>query len=136
MKEQKKKYIINGFKKSIIYALITCFALSVIAALIAFAKKGDMLKYIFYTLYGFGIFASILSVPQLFKKDEDPKIAMLRRKSPLYGFYNLFSNPYAEAAEAESLEEFQGEGFWNGLFIVLYSIIILSIGMLIERIYY
>lgn len=131
-----KKYVLKGLKQSTIYSLITVGVVSLIAALFSFIKGTNTLKSIYISLYAVGIFASIFSIPQLFKRDEDPKIAMYRRKNPLFGFHNLFYNPYAERAELESIEEFKGEGFWNGIFIILYSIIILLIAALIERIYY
>ncbi|CCJ34499.1 hypothetical protein [Caloramator australicus] len=131
-----KKYILKGIKESLIYSLITAVFVSLIATIFSLIKGINPLKSIYISLYAVGIFASIFSIPQLFKRDEDPKIALYRRKNPLFGFYNLFYNPYAERAELESIEEFKGEGFWRGIFIILYSITILIIAAIIERIYY
>jgi len=131
-----RRFILQGIKKSFIYSLVSLVLILVVSLIFSFIKGTSFLKLSYTLLYALGAFSSIFSVSYFFKKDEDPKIALYRRKNPLFGFYSIFDNPYAERAELESIEEFKGEGFWIGVFIVLYSILILIFAVLVEKIYY
>ncbi|MDF2674894.1 MAG: hypothetical protein K0R09_3162, partial [Clostridiales bacterium] len=76
------------------------------------------------------------SVPQLYKRNEDPSITKIRRQSPLHGFQSRFSNPYEDKAMLESFEEFKGDGFWFGIFIIAFSIFLFLYGVILESIYF
>lgn len=77
----------------------------------------------------------ILAVPQFYKRNEDAKLRRIRRQSPLYGFYDIKENPYVEEAMEEAFEEFREDGFYTGIAIIIYSILILLVAFLMEKVY-
>ncbi|TDT50550.1 hypothetical protein [Fonticella tunisiensis] len=136
MNERKKlKYILYGIKRYSLYALIAAAALSVIASVYSLIKHSPVMKNIYTSFYYFGAFSLIFAVPQLYKRNEDPKLRRVRASNPIDGA-NIFKNPYVEEAMLESFEEFKGEGFWTGIFIVVFCLVLFLLGFLLESIYF
>lgn len=135
-KREKRRNILRGAKYTLIVSLIGALILAVLSLIYSFIKPSPVIKNIYTAFYYFGAFVLLIAVPQLYKRDEDPKTRRVRRLSPLYGFYDIFKNEYTEKAMLESFEEFRGEGFWNGIFIVQFSITLLFLGFLLENIYW
>lgn len=133
---KKRSFIFNGIKKSLFYSLIAAGILAIIGALYAFFTNKYLFQSIAYAYYYFGAFALILAVPQLYKRNEDSNITKIRRQNPLFGFQHKFSNPYAEKAIEESADEFKGEGFWFGIFIIMFSLSLFLYGIIMESIYF
>lgn len=133
---KRRRYILGGIKKSLIYSLIAAGILGLIAALYALFANKYLFKSIAYAYYYFGAFCLIFSVPQLYKRNEDPKLRKVRRQTPLFGFKSRFSNPYEDQAMQESFEEFKGEGFWFGIFIVVFSLFLFFYGIIMENIHF
>ncbi|WDC85047.1 hypothetical protein PL321_05865 [Caloramator sp. mosi_1] len=128
MDKQQKIFLIKKRIKFILKAsFATAVILSLISSLYALISHKDIFKNIYTTLYYFGGFSMILAVPQLYKRNEEGKLRKIRRKSPLYGFYDIKENPYTEEAMEEAFEEFREDGFYTGISIFLYSGIILLI---------
>lgn len=134
--ENKRKYILNGIKKSLLYSLLAAAVLGIAAAIYAFFANKYVVKSIAYAYYYFGAFSSILAVPQLYKRNEDSKLKKIRRQNPLFGFQSRFHNPYEEKAMTESAEEFKGEGFWFGISIIVFSLCLFLYGIIMENIYF
>jgi glucan phosphoethanolaminetransferase (alkaline phosphatase superfamily) len=137
-KREKRKYILEGIKNSFVGSLIALVIILVIAFIYAKIKDKSALSSIYMFYYGFAVIALIIAVPQLYKRNEDPRLRRIRRLSPLYGFFDWFQNqnPYEEKAMLESFEEFKGEGFWAGMFIVLFALLLFLYGFIFERIYF
>lgn len=133
---KKTRSILNGIKRSLFYSLIAAGILAIIGALYAFFTNKYLFQSIAYAYYYFGAFALILSVPQLYKRNEDSNISRIRRQNPLFGFQHRFSNPYTEKVMEESAEEFKGEGFWFGIFIIMFSLFLFLYGIIMESIYF
>ena len=135
-KQKKIQYIKRGAKDSFLYSLIAAAALLVIAAIVALIKHISLLQCIFMAFYYGGGFLMIFAVPLLLKRDEDPKLRKVKRLSPLYGFYDMFDNPYLDKEMEESYEEFKSDGFYLGMFIVLTSLFLFLYAGLLEKLYY
>lgn len=135
-KGKKRGFILFGLKKSLLYSLIAAVILGILALIYSVLWSKPILRSIAYGFYYGGAFALIFAVPQLYKRNEDSSIRKIRSESPLHGFQNIFKNPYAEKAMLESFEEFRGEGFWLGIFIVIFSLLMFFYGFLIENLYY
>lgn len=133
---KKRRYIFAGMKKSLINSLIAAGILGVIAALYALIAKKYLFASIAYAYYYFGAFCLILAVPQLYKRNEDSKLRKIRRQNPLFGFKVGGDNPYEDKAMMESFEEFKGDGFWFGIFIVVFSIFLFIFGIIMENIHF
>ncbi|QCX33457.1 hypothetical protein FDN13_06875 [Caloramator sp. E03] len=136
MRKNKIKYILNGIKSSFIYSLIGAIILALIGVLLCFLKGGNYLRYIYMSFYYGGGFILIFSLPLLLKRNEDPKFRKIKRLNPLYGFYDMFDNPYIEEAMAESYNEFKSDGFWLGIFIVFISLFLFFYAFLLENLYF
>ncbi|CDF57200.1 hypothetical protein [Thermobrachium celere] len=135
MNKQKIKFIKKKLFFSIKASIITIIVLSIITSIYALIKHKDILSSIYTFLYYFGGFSMILAVPQFYKRNEDAKLRRIRRQSPLYGFYDIKENPYVEEAMEEAFEEFREDGFYTGIAIIIYSILILLVAFLMEKIY-
>jgi hypothetical protein len=135
-KENKKKFILYGLRKSLVFSLIAAVILGILALIYSLVWAKPVLKSIAYGFYYGGAFALIFSIPLLYKRNEDPKIRKVRSESTLPGYGNLFKNPYTEKAMLESFKEFRGEGFWSGIFIVVFSLLLFFYGFIMENIYY
>lgn len=135
-KRVKRKHIFKGLKFTVTATLIIAVILAVMSVIYSFVKHTPIVKNIYTTFYYFGAFSLLVAVPQLYKRNEDPQNRKIRRLSPLYGFYDMFENRYVEQAMIESFEEFRGEGFWNGIFVVLFSVILFILAFFLENIYW
>jgi hypothetical protein len=135
-KDAKGKYILNGLKFSLISSLVALVIILIIVFIYSTTKGIPFLKHANMFFYGIGTLALTLAVPQLYKKDEDPKLRRIRRMSPLFGFSSWFQSPYEEKAMIESFEENRGEGFWAGLFIVVFALFLYLYGFILERLFY
>lgn len=135
-KRKKIQYIKRGVKDSFLYSLIAAAALLVIAAIVALIKHISLLQCIFMAFYYGGGFLMIFAVPLLLKRNEDPKLRKVKRLSPLYGFYDMFDNPYLDKEMEESYEEFKSDGFYLGMFIVLTSVLLFLYAGVLEKLYY
>lgn len=135
-KTNDKKLILSGILNSLKYSIIAAVALGVIGTLISRVRHTHVIQGIYLSYYCFGVFALIFAIPQLYKRDEDSKTRRVRLLSPLYGFYNIFNNPYAEREMVNSFEEFKGDGFWVGIDIVIFSLALFFYAFIIENIYY
>lgn len=135
-KETKGKYILNGLKLSFIFSLVALVVILIIVFIYSRTKGIPFLQHANMFFYGIGTLALTLAVPQLYKKDEDPRLRKIRRMSPIYGFASWFQSPYEEKAMLESFEENRGEGFWAGMFIVAFALFLYLYGFLLERLYY
>ncbi len=134
--ENKKKAILDGIKKSLLYSLVAAAILGVIGIIYSFFANKYVFKSIAYAYYYFGAFASIFAVPQLWKRNEDSKLVKIRRQNPLFGFQTRFRNPYEERAAEESAKESKGEGFWFGISIIVFSVCLFIYGIIMESIYF
>lgn len=134
-KELKKKFIKKKFGFALKAALITAVVLAVITLIYSLFKSSNVLKNIYMVYFYFGAFSMIVAVPQFYKRNEDAKLRRIRRQSPLYGFYDVQENPYTNEAMEEAFEEFREDGFYTGLSILLFSLTILVLGFIFERIY-
>lgn len=132
----KRKHILIGIKKSLLYSLLAAGILGLIAGIYAFFANKYLIKSIAYAYYYFGAFCSILAVPQLYKRNEDSKLRKIRRQNPLFGFGHRFSNPYEDKAMMDSFEENKGEGFWFGIQIIIFSLCLFLYGIIMENIYF
>lgn len=135
-KREKRKHILKGFRFVLKATLIAAAVLALIAVIYSFIRHTPIVKNIYTTYYYVGAFSLILAVPQLYKRNEDPQNRKIRRLSPLYGFYDMFENKYASEAMDESFKEFRGEGFWSGIYIVMFSLILFLIAFLLENMYW
>lgn len=135
-KRKKIQYIKRGVKHSLLYSLIAAAALSVIAVIVSLIKHVSLLQCIFMAFYYGGGFLLIFSVPLLLKRNEDPKYRKVKRLTPLYGFYDMFENPYLDKEMEESYEEFKSDGFYLGMFVVLTSIFLFLYAGLLEKLFY
>lgn len=135
-KENKRKDILDGIKKSLIYSLVAAAALGIIAAIYAFFAHKYLFKSIAYAYYYFGAVVSIFAVPQLWRRNEDSKLVKIRRQNPLFGFQSRFRNPYEEKAAEERAKEASSGGFWFGVFIIVFSICLFIYGVIMESIYF
>lgn len=133
---KKRTFILTGIKKSLLYSLIAAAILGIIAGLYALFAGKFLFKSIAYTYYYFAAFCLIIAVPQLYKRNEDPKLKKIRRQNPLFGFQSRSSNPYEEKAMMESSVENKVEGFWFGIFIVVFSLFLFLYGIIMENIYF
>lgn len=133
---KKRTYILKGVKKSLIYSLIAAGILGAIAALYALFAGKYLFKSIAYAYYYFGAFCLIFSIPQLYKRNEDPKVKKIRKENLLYGFRGRISNPYEEKAVRESEGESKNGGFWFGIFIIIFSFCLFFYGVIMESIYF
>lgn len=136
MKENKKKAILHGFKKSFLYSLAAALLLFIIALVYSIIRKLPIIKSAFTAYYYFGAFALIFSIPLLYKRNEDPKLRKVRRQGFLFGLDSVFYNPYADKAMLESFEEFKGEGFWPGIFLIFFSVMLFLYAFILENIYF
>lgn len=135
-KGEKRSNILRGIKTSVILSLVAFVVILIIAFIYSKSKGTPLLQSANMFYYGFGVFSLALAVPQLWKRNEDPKLRKARRLNPLYGFSDWFQSPYEEKAMLESFEEHRGEGFWTGIFIIMFALLLLLYGFILERIYY
>lgn len=135
-KENKKKKILNDIKKSFLYSLIVAGVLGIIAAIYSFFAHKYVIYSIAYAYYYAGAISSIVAVPQLYKRNESPKLGKIRRMSPIYGFRSRFSNPYEDKAMMESYEENKSYGFWFGISIIIFALCLFLYGIIMESIYF
>lgn len=136
-KREKIRFIFNGFKKSFFYSFIAALLLFIIALVYSIIRKQSIVKSTYMVYYYFGALALIFSIPLLYKRNEDPKLRKIRRKSFFFGLGDAaFGNPYADKAMMESFEEFKGEGFWSGIFVIIFSIMLFLYAFIIENIYF
>lgn len=136
MADNKKKAILQGFKRSFFYSIAAALLLFIIALVYSIIRKLPIIKSAFTAYYYFGAFALIFSIPLLYKRNEDPKLRKVRRQGFLFGLENAFSNPYSEKEMLKSFEEFKGEGFWPGIFLIFFSIMLFLYAFILENIYY
>lgn len=133
---KKRMMVLQGIKRSLFYSVIAAGILAIIGALYAFFTNKYLFLSIAYAYYYFGAFALILSVPQLYKRNENSNITKIRRQNPLFSFQHRFPNPYAEKAMEESHDEFKAEGFWFGILIITFSLFLFFYGFIMENIHY
>ncbi|EYE89856.1 hypothetical protein Q428_00150 [Fervidicella metallireducens AeB] len=135
-KRLKRKHLVKGIKFSFYSSLGALILISIIALVYSLIKSTPIVRNIYISLYYFGGFALMTAVPFLYKRNEDSKIRKIRRLSPLYGFYDMFENPYTDKAMMESFEEFKGDGFTMGMLIILFCVLVMLYGFIIENIYF
>lgn len=133
---EKRKAIILGLRNSFLYSLGAALLLFVITLVYSIVRKSMVIKNTYTAYYYFGAFVLIFSIPLLYKRNEDPKLRRVRSQGFLFGLGNVFRNPYAEKAMLESFEEFKGEGFWPGIFVVFFSIMMFIYAIILENIYF
>lgn len=133
---KKRRYILNGIKKSFVNSIIAAGILGIIALVYSLLASKYVFKSIAYAYYYFGAFCLILAVPQLYKRNEDSKLRKIRMQNPLFGFRGAVENPYEEKAMMESFEEFKGDEFWFGIFIIVFSLFLFLYGVIMENIYF
>lgn len=133
MNKDNKKYILYGIKQSIKFSFIAAAVLTAVGFIIALIKSSSKLESIYMSYYYFGGFSLIFAIPLLNKRDEDPKVRKTRHASFLYGF-GAFQNPYADEEMTKSFEEFRGEGFWSGIDIVIFALLLFLYGFILESI--
>lgn len=131
-----KKVILRGFIASFLYSLAAALLILVIALVYSIIKKSSVIKNAYTAYYYFGAFVLLFSIPLLYKRNEDPKLRRVRSQGFLFGLGNVFRNPYAEKAMLESFEEFRGEGFWPGIFVIFFSIMMFAYAIILENIYF
>lgn len=134
-KELKRKFIKKKFAFSFKAAVITALVLALFTLIYSLLKSTNIIKNIYTVYFYFGAFSMIVAVPQFYKRNEDAKLRRIRRQSPLYGFYDVQENPYTNEAMEEAFEEFREDGFYTGLAILIFSMTILVLGFILERIY-
>lgn len=135
-KRLKRKRILKELKFTAFATLIAAAVLAIMSVIYSLVRHASIIKSIYTTFYYFGAFSLLVAVPQLYKRNEDSNNRKIRRLSPLYGFYDMFQSKYAEQAMTESFEEFRGEGFWNGIYVVVFSMILFILAFLLENIYW
>lgn len=134
-KELKRKFVKKKFMFAFKSAIITAIVLAAITLIFSLFKSSNFLKNMYMVYFYFGAFSMIVAVPQFYKRNEDAKLRRIRRQSPLFGFYDVQENPYTNEAMEEAFEEFREDGFYTGLSILLFSLTILILGFIFERIY-
>jgi hypothetical protein len=135
-KREKRRKIIIDLKVSVILSLIAFVVIFIIVFIYSKLKGIPLLQNANMFYYGFGALALAVAVPQLWKRNEDSKIRKARRLNPLYGFNDWFQSPYEEKAMLESFEEHKGEGFWTGILIIIFALMLFLYGFIFEKIYY
>lgn len=130
------KWIMSSLLRSLKYSLVLALVLGIIGGIIAIVRGNPFITGVYLTYYIAGVLALVVSIPQLYKRDEDSKVRRVRLLSPLYGFNNVFNNPYAESEMIKSFDEFRGEGFWTGINIVVYALSLWFYGFIVENIYF
>lgn len=125
----KREFVFSGVKKAFLYSLIAAGVLTVAAIIYSLVKTSNMATNIYLSYYYFGAFALIFAIPQFYKRNEEPRLRKVRTVNPF-----KFNNPYEEKAKLESFKEFKGEGFWVGMFIVLFSIFLFLYAVILESI--
>lgn len=136
MADDKKEAILHGFKRTFFYSIAAALLLFIMALVYSIIRKLPIIKNTFTAYYYFGAFTLIFSIPLLYKRNEDPKLRKVRRQGFLFSLENVFSNPYSEKEMLKSFEEFKGEGFWPGLFLIFFSIMLFLYAFILENIYY
>lgn len=133
MNKDNKKYILYGIKQSVKFSFIAAAILTAVGFIVALIKSSSKLESIYMSYYYFGGFSLIFAIPLLNKRDEDPKVRKTRHSNFLYGF-GAFQNPYADEEMTKSFEEFRGEGFWNGIDVVIFALLLFLYGFILETI--
>jgi hypothetical protein len=130
-KRSKRSFILLGAKRALLFSMGAAGVLSIIVVIYSLIKSSPIMRNVYTSLYYLGAFSLIFSVPQLYKRNEDASLRKVRAT-------NIFKpnrNPYEEQAMMESFEEFRGDGFWTGMFIVLFSILLFSYAIVLEKIH-
>lgn len=136
-KKLKRLYILKGIKNVLICDGIAIVLLVLIAIIYSLFKHTYIMRSIYMSFYYGGAAALLIGIPQFYKRNEDTKIRKLRRHNPMFGFYDWFGqNSYEDQAMEESFEQFKGEGFWLGMMIVFFSLILFAIAVTLENIFF
>lgn len=133
---EKRRVIFKGLRNSFFYSLGVALLLFILTLVYSIIKKSVIIKNTYTVYYYFGAFVLLFSIPLLYKRNEDPKLRRVRSQGFLFGLGNVFRNPYAEKAMLESFEEFRGEGFWPGIFVLFFSIMMFAYAIILENIYF
>ena len=134
---KKRLYILKGMKNVLICDGIAIVVLVLIATIYSFFKHAYIMKSIYMSFYYGGAAALLIGIPQFYKRNEDTKIRKLRRHNPMFGFYDWFGqSSYDDQAMEESFEQFKGEGFWLGMMILFFSLILFAIAITLENIFF
>lgn len=128
----KRRYFLDRTKKSFLYSVIAAAVMGVISIIYSLVKSSSILENMYLSWYYFGGLSLIFAVPQLYKRGEDSKLRRIRTTDLL----RTNINPYEEQARLESHEEFKGEGFWSGMFFVLFSLLLFLYAFILENIYF
>lgn len=128
----KRRYFLNRTKKSFLYSVFAAAVLSIVSIIYSLVKSSSILESMYLSWYYFGAFSLIFAVPQLYKRNEDSKLRKIRTTDP----FKTNINPYEEQARLESHEEFKGDGFWSGMFFILFSLLLFLYAFILENIYY
>lgn len=135
-KKLKRLYIIKGMKNALICDCIAVVVLIIIASIYSVIKHASFARSVYMSFYYGGAAALLIAVPQFYKRNEKPELRKIRKRSPLFGFADWFSNPTADAAMMESFKEFQGDGFWLGMMVVVFSLVLFALAVILENIFF
>jgi hypothetical protein len=140
--KQKKKtktkgiYILRGIRNALICDGVAIVFLIVVASVYALIKNASIIKSIYMSFYYGGAVALLLAVPQFYKRNQNSKLQKSRRLNPMFGFYGWFSSGSGESDIMEGFEEFKGDGFWLGMMITLFGIVLLVLAVILENIFF
>ena len=130
------KHVLRGLRNSVIFAAMIIALLLVISIIVTVATKSNLLRNMYMSCYYGSIFVLIVSIPQFYKRNKIGKKRQVRQADTMFGFYGWFGNKYEDEAMEKSYEEFQGDGFWLGIMILVVGIIILTTAVILESIFF
>jgi len=130
------KHVLRGLRNAVIFAAMIIALLLVISIIVTVATKTNLLRNMYMSCYYGSIFVLIVSIPQFYKRNKIGKKRQVRQADTMFGFYGWFGNKYEDEAMEKSYEEFQGDGFWLGIMILVVGIIILATAVILESIFF
>jgi hypothetical protein len=138
--KQKKKnkgiYILRGIRNALICDGVAIIFLIVIASVYALIKNTSIIKSIYMSFYYGGAVALLLAVPQFYKRNHNTKLQKSRRLNPMFGFYSWFSSGSSDSEVMEGFEEFKGDGFWLGIMITFFGLVLLALAVILENLFF
>jgi uncharacterized membrane protein len=128
------KHVLRGLRNAVIFAAIIIALLLVVAIIVAAVTKTNIGRNMYMSCYYGSIFILIVSIPQFYKRNKIGKGRQVRQADTMFGFYGWFGNKYDDETMEKSYEEFQGDGFWLGIMLLVVGILVLATAVILESI--